>query len=516
MRLLDRAREFLGIEPVALETRADPGDIAPTLEQQMLALSSRTSRAWAIASVPTALGVPAILRAVTLISNTTGMLSLDAYTRGARVAPDDRPRLIVRPNPLTTPRVFYRDTAYFIASRGEAWWWVAARDTDGQALSLVPVHPREVMVEANPRDNRYPRITWRGRVMANADMRQITLMPDETGLRGIGPLQRCGAAVSVAVEAQEWAANFFASGGYPSIVLKSKVDMTQGEADAFKASWIDTPNNTPRVLTGDIEPERFPADEGGAQMMAAREYQNGDAARMFGIPASMLDHSTPGSSLTYQNLEGEYSKWVRGGLMTDYLVPIEQEMSDLLVRSTVARFEVDGLLRADVKTRYEVYASGITSGVLTVDEAREMEALAPGNTANAAAPFAPPAAMPPALEVRAEGDAVRCSQCRRMLADAVTPPYRIRCPRCKTVNEDGSHFLLEAVRSEPAPVVVNIQPDPAMREMVEQVRESNRLTAEALARAAEPPPAAVPLATVTRLEYDKAGDVVGVRREVVA
>jgi hypothetical protein len=41
------------------------------------------------------------------------------------------------------------------------------------------------------------------------------------------------------------------------------------------------------------------------------------------------------------------------------------------------KFAVDGLLRGDVKTRYEAYASGITNGFMTVADARALEDLPP-------------------------------------------------------------------------------------------------------------------------------------------
>jgi hypothetical protein len=53
----------------------------------------------------------------------------------------------------------------------------------------LPVHPREVKVSHNERDLRFPIIEWRGRRMANEDMRQVILLPDESGLRGVGPLR---------------------------------------------------------------------------------------------------------------------------------------------------------------------------------------------------------------------------------------------------------------------------------------------------------------------------------------
>jgi HK97 family phage portal protein len=442
MSFLDPIRDFLGIRSIDFDL--------PPLEDQLAAIRQQSNfRPWRAASIREALGVPAIYRAVSLIANTTGALTLEAYRRGRRLDDGDRPRLIVRPDPFTTPRDFYRDTAWNMATRGEAWWWVAKRDFDDIPLSLINVPPSEVRVEENTRDLRYPIIHWRNRRMPNEDMRQITLNREPGEYRGIGPLQVCGAAVSVAVEAQEWAANLFASGGVPPVVIKAMAALSEEEAAALKAQWIANPANTPQVIDDGIEEVKtLSVNTESAQMLDSRDHQNGDAARMFGIPASLLDHTAPGSNLTYQNLETEWAKFVRGGLWPNYLEPIEQAMSDMLTRSTVSRFNVDALLRADIKTRYEVYKLGVEATVINPDEARKIEVIEPGYIENAPVPLAQPQAIPLALPSRSlDVEEVRCDGMRTFRRSGVTSlrtcnallarsgPFTGTCRKCKKVYE---------------------------------------------------------------------------------
>ena len=56
---------------------------------------------------------------------------------------------------------------------------------------------------------------------------------------------------------------------------------------------------------------------------------------------------------------------------------IETVLDAQLPRDTEVRIEVDGLLRADTKTRFETYAIAIDKGILTVDEVRALEARPP-------------------------------------------------------------------------------------------------------------------------------------------
>jgi hypothetical protein len=174
-------------------------------------------------------------------------------------------------------------------------------------------------------------------------------------------------------------------------------------------------------------------------MLDARESIKGDSANMFGIPGALLEYGRPGSSLTYQNVTEVFTTFVKAGLGPDYLEPIEQHMSDLLTRSTVARFNVRGFMRADIKTRYEVYQLGIDSGVITPEEARRDEGRIPGDVEFAPVPFAPPAANPPAVpQLRSVPDPVRCDgmrmlrglmkPCNKLLAEQ--GPFTGRCGRC--------------------------------------------------------------------------------------
>lgn len=466
MALWDRIAQAMALEPVLeerplvpLRQRSLDWGNYPPLDAQIAALrGSARSSPWRPASIVEALSYPAIFRAVTFISNTVGTLTLQAYRNGQRLPDEERPRVMIRPNPLTTPREFFRQTAWDAATTGEWWWWTAVRDpVSGAAISVVPVPPREVQVEEDPNDPRYPIIRWRNRVMPNRDMRQGVMSRRSGELRGMGPLQACGAAVSVAVEAQEWAANFFAGGGYPSIHIKSAIPLGEDpddpdgltEAEHMAAEWMAKPHNLPRVTDPRIEDiSEIEANPQGAQMLQAREFQNGDAARMFGIPGSLLEHVTPGSSLTYQNVGQEFDKFVRVCLAPDYLEPIEQEFSDLLARDTVSRFNTKALLRADVKTRYDVHAIAIDKGIYPAEQASAEEGYVPGELASdvefAPVPASVPSATPPVVlerarpalaEVRCAGQLVlrgRLQACDRKLG-MLAPPYEVACPRCKTL-----------------------------------------------------------------------------------
>ncbi len=212
--------------------------------------------------------------------------------------------------------------------------------------------------------------------MPRRDLVHVTFAKEAGALRGVGPLQLCGAALSVAAEADEWAANYFAGGGVPSVLLRPNYPINEAEAQVIKTAWISTPPNQPKVA-GDMEVDVMGHPQ-QAELTATRLANVGEAARMFGIPAPLLAYAVAGSSLTYQNLASVGTDLVRFTLAPGYLEPIEQAMSDLLPRSTVARFRVDGLQRADPAGRMDVYEKAISLGMMTPAQAAALEGWAPG------------------------------------------------------------------------------------------------------------------------------------------
>jgi phage portal protein BeeE len=458
---------WAGTEP---ETRAvDYADGSLAYFADRLGFYGSGTRAWHLPTIRDALGVPAIARSVTLVAFTGGSLTPQAFRDGRLV---ETPRVIVRPDPFQTPRDFYRDVYWNMATYGETVLWIAHRDGQGYPDALINVPATELMVEDNPRNRLFPIYRWGqlegsrwSPVNPRGQFVHITYAKYPGALRGVGPLQLCQAAVSVAVEAQEWAANFYGDGGHPSVLIKHAGELSperknadtylpdpdgSTEADLLRAQWVDKPNNVPRVIDQRIESVDYvQPNPQGAQMLDARNYQNGDAARAFGIPGELLEYAAGGSSLTYKNLADVWINFVRGCLAPNYLEPVEQALSDLLPRATVVRMRTEGLYRGDAETRWRIYQT--MAAVLGADRAAEIaeanEELGPGNPETVPVPYAPPSVSVSRLpEVRSEPERIelRCdgmharrygggdpvlSRCNALLSD--TGVFVGRCRRCK-------------------------------------------------------------------------------------
>jgi len=304
--------------------------------------------------------VPAIFRAVSMISNLVGSLTMQAWRNGTLM--DTPPKLVSRPGAVDIPRDFNRDTAYCLATRGEYIWWIVDRDAEGMASALLLLPPHEVRVEWNKTFPLIRDYKWRDKPIPSDDIEHGFFMREPGGLRGMGPLQLCGAAVNVAIEADEWAARFFLRGGVPATVLKSPIRLSNEDAARLVAQWLEREGNEVRVAGG-VDPAPFQIDPEQAQLLGSRQHSAAVVATMFGMDADMLNAAVSGSSLTYQNVGQRFDNFIRSTLAPNYLEPIEHGISERLTRTTVARFDLIGLLRADVKTQADVFATLTTAGL---------------------------------------------------------------------------------------------------------------------------------------------------------
>jgi HK97 family phage portal protein len=304
-------------------------------------------------TVGQALQNPAAFRAVNLLASLTGSLQVRAYRDGQEI---DTPRFVERPNPFETGRDFYRDTATSLLGWGEFVWYVAARGAEGEPQALLNVPPWEMDLEVTRKP--YARTwRWNGEDVASRDVVHGVYWREPGQLRGIGPLQKCQVAVAVAVEAELWAEKFF-SGGPPLVVLQYADSLDEGEADAILRQWEENAGKPVRVLDQSAKAEKLDADPLNAQLVESRMYADTTFARMFGIPAPLLEAGVSGTSLTYRTMPDAMRQLIDMSLDPTVLSPIEDAMADLLPRSTTVRFDRNGLLRATNEVGIDVTAVG--------------------------------------------------------------------------------------------------------------------------------------------------------------
>lgn len=317
----------------------------------------------------TTLSVPGIWRGVTLIADAIGGLPLHAYRGEQYVEP--QPAILERPVATETRIETISAMVAALLIHGNYVALLGPPSSNGYPESFYPVDPAKVGVRRED-----GRIVYR---IKNIDYDSSEVLhikgfslPGE--LVGYGILAAQRQAIGGAIATQTYSQRYFNGGAVPPAYLESdNPDLTQEEADALKAAWLQSYggiNLTPPVFNSSTRVKTIAVTPRDSQLLEARQYSLTEISNMIGLPAYYL--GAPNSSRTYSNVSEENLQLVRWSLMP-WISRIEQKLTDYIPRGQFAKFNVDALLRPDTKTRYEAHAIAIDKGFLTVNEVRELE-----------------------------------------------------------------------------------------------------------------------------------------------
>ena len=328
---------------------------------------------WAGAYVDqnTALGIPAIYRGITLISDAIGALPLCAYRNKREVLPT--PQILMRPVPTETRMETISAMAAALIIHGNYVAVLGEPGANGLPDSIYPVSPDRVQVS-----------TDKGRIIYKIDERtydqseimhikNFTLPGD---LVGKGILAVAKQALGKEIAINEYASRYFDGGVNPTAVIKSaNPDLSQEEADALKSAWMamySSRNRSPVVMNSSTDFEVLSSNAAESQLVEAQTAGLTEAANILGLPPYFL--GSPNSSRTYSNVVEENLQLIKWSIQP-IAERIEAAFSDLLVRGQTAGFKYDSFLKTDTASRYNAYATALSNGFLTVDEVRNYENL---------------------------------------------------------------------------------------------------------------------------------------------
>ena len=191
---------------------------------------------------------------------------------------------------------------------------------------------------------------------------------------GLSPIQNAKQTIAGGLSAERFGTDFFTGGGTPNAILYSDSELTQEQAQGIKSAFVGSTagNREPAVMGAGLRYERISVAPDEAQFLDSQRFTVEQIARIYGVFPEMIGGATSGSSVTYANREQRAADFLTFGLMP-YLIALEDGLSGLVPGPNRVKFNVDGVLRSDLKTRYEAHAIGIDSGFLTVDEVRQLE-----------------------------------------------------------------------------------------------------------------------------------------------
>jgi HK97 family phage portal protein len=341
----------------------------------------------------TVIQIPEVYDCLTVLSQSIAQLPFFVYEAGAD---DSRRRL--GDHPVTRllgeqANISQETTAYELRAQ---MTWDAALHRNAYAeirkaprgplpFELVRFDPREVAVKVNPNN----RGQWLYVVRDGANTRRV--LPEEMLHLRVTPLMPdnlCGRSMLVdgyrafsrALEMEDFTYRFFQNDATPGGVveyaakvktiedaekLREKYQRLFGGRNRGKIAVIDDGGKFTPVVT----------DNKSAQFIETYKEVALQIARLWRMPPhkiGLLDKAT------FSNIEQQSLEFVTDTLMP-WIVMWEQAIKrDLLTEKTLyAHHNVAGLLRGDLKSRYESYAQARNWGWLSVNDIRRLENLNP-------------------------------------------------------------------------------------------------------------------------------------------
>lgn len=206
------------------------------------------------------------------------------------------------------------------------------------------------------------------------------------GYWGIPTLAAAGEVLAMQMESNRSSARVFANGlragGFFEMPPERQA-FTDAQLDKFREELtkMALPQNTAKwlpLLPGmkATANQGFRIDPVSAELLQSRYFGIEEICRFMGVPPPLIGHTDKASSWA-SSLDG-----LNQFLVTYTLLPQAVRLENEIRRKLLGRnhgiqlrpvFNMDSLLRGDIKTRFASYETGIGSGFMNADEARGYE-----------------------------------------------------------------------------------------------------------------------------------------------
>lgn len=310
---------------------------------------------------------------------------------GSEQLPDSDPlvSLLARPNDQLDAFRLWLWTSATYDVYGEAYW-LKLRDDRGRVRELQPMHPANVIVR---RDELGELVYY-----YTAGVRDVSLLPPipaadvvpftsynpDNLVRGLSTLEGLRETLYSEDAARRANSSFWRRGARPSVVLTHPNELSEGAQKRLYAKWesnhtgADVMGGT-AILEEGLTPHVLQLNAEEMQYVESRKLNREEVCAAYDVPppvVHILDRAT------YSNVTEQMRSMYRD-TMAPRLGMFESAVAHHLVpdfdRSgrTLAKFDLDEVLRGDFETRSTAVRELISSGVMKPAEARPLFNLNP-------------------------------------------------------------------------------------------------------------------------------------------
>jgi HK97 family phage portal protein len=328
--------------------------------------------------------VNAIYSAISLIADTISTLPLDVFVRrdGARYPFRPAPAWVQNPDVDLPREAFYSSVVVSLLLEGNAFIRVFSNDR-GEVVNLVVLNPTTVEVKRNGLGRLMFTVKGEKKALTSEEIVYIPDVLRPGSVRGVSRIEALKENWGLALAMEKFSATFFGQGTNLAGVIEFPGNLTQEQSDQLRNGFDKAHQGWQRghktgVLSGGATWKSTQIDPDKSTLVESRNMAVADVARAFNIPLHLL--GLPGTN-SYASVEESNRAWLSTSI-TPLVSKIEGAMSPLMMRTpggenAFLKFNLDGLLRANIQARMSAYSTGLQSGFLTINDVRRIEDLRP-------------------------------------------------------------------------------------------------------------------------------------------
>lgn len=346
--------------------------------------SNARTRSGETVTTDKALGLGAVWSSTNLLASIVANLPVDVFrgTGATKTPVNTPPALVETPSLIVSRSDWVYQAMMSLLLRGNAYGMVVERDPLLRPRTVEWLDPDAVEVH-QASSLRPPTYRVSGQDVPRGDIIHVPAFLKPGSAVGMSPVAYHAEGIGLGLAAQKHGAQWFGDGAHPTAILHNKTQkaLKPEVAKKVKARFMEVlrgGGREPLVLGSDWEYKPIQVSAAEAQFLQTQGYTDAQVAKLYGPGiAEVLGYSQAGGgSLTYSNRVDRSLD-----LLTYAVLPWVRKLEELLTsniaRPQTVRFNTNGLLRADPKTRHEMYRIDREIGLYSIDELRALEDLPP-------------------------------------------------------------------------------------------------------------------------------------------
>lgn len=297
--------------------------------------------------------------------------------------------LLRKPNKWQSSLDFWQDAVSTFVRYGR-FFAFKGRGKTGPIRELIPFTPRGITLHQDDNFNVMLKVSQAVGGAREYELSQFfhARGPARDFLTGDSPVEDVADTIALEIMAEKFGITFFDNGAIPLLIFKF-LEGSAGFKDAdqakefianFHEMFAGNKKHKAMLLPAGVDvPAPISIEHDKAQFLETRAHQRTVISAAFNVPAHIVGDT---SASTFNNIEQQSQDFI-----LDVVLPIARTLEaamerDLLTdadRSSgvVIRFNLDGILRADFKTRQEGQKIQREMGVINANEWRESEGMNP-------------------------------------------------------------------------------------------------------------------------------------------